>query len=314
MGSLANDMTRLHDEIGALRQTRSTFLELLRYSTDALRADAKDMQSRFRDQRRAMALELRDKLATHSSVLSKDVNTMLAHFASNRIETAARTRSDLGAFVDGVKQDVVELADAVKTMQDTMRGDHTEMARRLRNSLDRFVSDLQETVSQMTSDFRRDRVDMAREGRIERELFVQKIQEHAGNLKQAVGDLLAEFRTDINGAHLAWTGVSSPRSPQDDVAVNTPEKSMPPPPVQSAEPEMDDAPVETPEETDTADLTRIDGIGLAREKLLNAVGIFSLKKLAACTPGKLHAAVVEKNKFIAMEGVEKWIEQAKTLI
>lgn len=313
MGSLTNDMTRLHDEISALRRHRSDFLGQLRQRTDGLRADAKDMQLRIRDQLHAVADQLRDNLATYSSELTVDVNTMLEHFARNRVETAAKTRSDLCAFVDGVKQDVVELADEVKTMRDTFRGDHAEMARRLVNSMDRFVSDLRETVARMTSDFREDREETVRECRIGRELFLKKIQEDAGNLKQAVADLLAEFRADINGAHLAWTGVSSPRNPLDDVAAETLEKSMPPQPIRNAESKMDDETVEAPAEDNADALTRIDGIGPAREKHLNALGIFSLKELAACTPQELYTDLVGKDKLVVTEAVEKWIEQAKTL-
>jgi predicted flap endonuclease-1-like 5' DNA nuclease len=172
-------------------------------------------------------------------------------------------------------------------------------------------------------------MDTAREDRKERDIFVTQIKDAVSDLKQTVVDLRNEFKADMENASQAWSGVSAPPvdqpAPQTEAAAapatdphvwpDEPEDDVPVAddvPVDAA-PE-DDVPVETSSAEDTDELTQIDGIGPARKKHLNDAGVFSLKDLADCTPEDLYASVSKKDKLVAVTGVKKWIDQAKTRV
>jgi len=304
MAVLAEDMTRLRDEIETLRGTRSSFIRNLKRDVGEMKAD-------FRKERMEMGRETRDDLKNHVLALKEEVADMKSDFLRGHAEMADTMRDHLHSFIGGLKDEVADLLSGYR--------DHrNEASRETKKGLLVFIANIKysvlhmaHNVSEMMTGFQKDHADMARKGKVERKSF-------RSSLNQDVTDLREAFAEDISGAHKAWVGPTSAERKAQAMRRAREEAKREKAEV-SAEVREEPSAAMTPkaevrEEPSAAmtpdDLMTIQGIGAGMQGRLNEAGIFTFVQLAKSNPQELRQAL---GKLGRMANVEEWIGQAKQL-
>jgi predicted flap endonuclease-1-like 5' DNA nuclease len=100
MGRLADDMTRLCDEIGALHSSREAFI------LNNLKDGVAGMRSGFRNDHADMAGEMKEALAKFVSDLKTNVSEMMTRFNTDHADMAEETTAWRQTFVSGLKDRV----------------------------------------------------------------------------------------------------------------------------------------------------------------------------------------------------------------
>ena len=102
MGNLTDDMTRLSEEVVALRSARADFMKDLKSSVAS-------MLAAFSAAEVEMARKTISDLVAFVSGVKKSVASMLADFSAAEVDMARKTKSDRMAFVSGMKRTVASM-------------------------------------------------------------------------------------------------------------------------------------------------------------------------------------------------------------
>lgn len=196
MGILTDDMTRLRDDIGALRQRRFAFLGQLRQDVAELQSNVEAMRSRFCDQHGAMARGMNDGLGAFVSALKANVSQTTETFRSDRSEMARTLRAELNGFVSDIREYVDAMADQVFDLQQGFRDDRAAMARRLMDELQASSLGLSTGVTRMIEGFFSQRAEMAEKTQAGLRAFIDELKEGVSSLSRETGGMRASFRSD----------------------------------------------------------------------------------------------------------------------
>ena len=74
------------------------------------------------------------------------------------------------------------------------------------------------------------------------------------------------------------------------------------------------APPVVPDEDEWDDLTRLSGIGPAREERLHAAGVYTYAQVAALTPTEIERLKVDLGDFVDPDDEVSWVQQAAQLM
>jgi len=171
--NLTNGMSRLSEEISALRHNRA-----------ALTSD----------------------LVLERANLENSVAEMMAGFQRDREEMGERTKAELG-------ESRADLENTVSGLIAGFQRDREEMGEKTKSELDEARVNLENTISEMTAGFQRDREEMGEKTKAEVGEFVSNVKDAVASLRQNVADLRAKFSSDIIGGRTAWSGPATERTP-----------------------------------------------------------------------------------------------------
>lgn len=104
MGNLTDDMTRLCEEVGALRSARGALMRDLARGTNELAISVLAMRADFGAAHAAMAKEARENRAAFVTAMSGEVNALLADYRKVRSEKASEDRRSRASFCAGVRK------------------------------------------------------------------------------------------------------------------------------------------------------------------------------------------------------------------
>ncbi|MCF8036102.1 MAG: DUF4332 domain-containing protein [Desulfobacteraceae bacterium] len=262
MGQLNEDMTRLREEIDALRNQRKTFIDDLRRGTGGLKQDVYEMQARFRKE---------------------------------RAEEAGKTKNDLQAFVSEIKDFISELRDGVEEMREKLGNDHSAMAEKLKGDLGNFMGNMKSEVSGMLSDFQSQRTDSREKTKQEIADFVSGLRQSVAEIQNSVTSLREQYAEDIVEARRAWTGVQTVK-PKPTGETGKKVRQAAPGGGEDAQAEQSTAAEDLPD-----DLSIIQGIGSGMQSLLNDAGIYTYAQLAASNPEELRAKLGKAGRMASVD-------------
>lgn len=287
MGRLADDMNRLNEEIHTAGSARKALIRDLGRDRERRRAEVDDMQADFRRVRREMSRE---------------------------------TRNNLNEFVTDIQSQVSGLATATAKRLSQFHHAREEESRVIRDELQEAVRNIKQAVNGLAGDtaemrgrFRKEHKNASQASRAERDIFIADLSGGIESLRADIARLRAGFTEDIQQAREAWRGKPGPRKEARPALTPTQEEPKAREEgtvLRSEQPEEEElvASSQPEPEVEPDDLTRIQGIGPGREKLLNEAGIYTFSQIAESTPKSLCEALGEASRIA---GVEKWIEQAR---
>jgi len=99
-------------------------------------------------------------------------------------------------FIADLKHGMFEFKSDVADMQQGFRNDHTQMAGKLKDDLQMFVSGIKSTVSDLMDLFKNDRVEMAGNMKVDLQVFIAGIEEYIAALRDEAFDLQGNFHRD----------------------------------------------------------------------------------------------------------------------
>ena len=196
MGHLTEDMTRLRDEIGTLKDRRVAFVGELQSDVAALRDDVESMQLRFSNNHSELARETKDGLAAFVAGLKTDVSQMTRGFRNDRFEMAKNTKMELEGFVTDIKDYVNALSDEVFDLQEGFQDAHAAMAHKLRDNLGAFASNLKTDVTRMLEGFFSARTETAQDMNTDLRAFTDGLEKYVSELAKKAEQMQAGFRHD----------------------------------------------------------------------------------------------------------------------
>lgn len=206
MGTLTNDMTRLNDEITALRNGRREFLEdqrafvqrskdasvAMRATWNAARAQAtKDLWAGLRTTRATRAALLREETAANET---------------RRAAEAAELQQARTTFLAEVCGRVEEIRPGVHHLQAAFHDAHAEMAEAQREGL---AASGRARRAQDAN-----RIEEAQQALAARTDVLDGLREHVNELRIGVSRLRGECAADLAGAREAWAGVAAAGRPK----------------------------------------------------------------------------------------------------
>jgi predicted flap endonuclease-1-like 5' DNA nuclease len=144
------DFRKRHMEIG--RATRHDLMEFTSHIKDhvvGLKEDVAHMKAGFLRRHVDMADTLKDHLHTYVSELKDDVADLLSAYREQRKEISEETKEKLIATIFKTKESVADLADNVSQMISGFQQDHAEMARNGKAERKAFLSHLTQDVTDL---------------------------------------------------------------------------------------------------------------------------------------------------------------------
>ena len=312
---------------GKMRGDLVTFVSDLENSVGEMMDDIRDAHKKMASEQRETLdaneaqrkREAQDDYERRRSEIAERVQNLgetMANFRNNHAEMARNLKDSLGAFVSGVKDDVI-------AMKAGFNEDHAKMAQKLRDDLVTFVSDLENSVGEMMDDIRdahekmaseqRETLD-ANEAQRKREAqddYEERRAEIAERQKTVLG-LRQEVAADITGARRAWLGPL----PAEPKVIKEEFRTAEVPQRQENKDEAEEAESLEAEEAGTAeevipdDFTVITGIGPTRQSQLNEAGYYTFAQLAGSTQQKLQEILGESSRSAI---VENWVKDARDL-
>jgi len=307
MAGLTEDMTRLRDEIEALRVARGLFIKDLKHEVSELKAGVADFLADSRKRHSGAGRETRRDLMDFTSLikdqvvaLKEDVAQMKADFFKGHMDMADDMKKRLHACISEIKEDVADLLSGCREHRREVSKETKERLVEDIFNIKEFIADLADNVSEMMSVFKRDHIDLARKGKNERKAFLSALADDVNDLQRQIAQLRNSFAGDITGAHRVWSGPSP-----IELKIQARRRAR-----EEAKREKAAAREKHSAEMVPDDLTVIHGIGAGIQDRLNKGGIFTFARLAKSHPE-------EVRRIIGRTGgtayIEKWIGQAKRL-
>lgn len=182
MGSLAQEMTRIREEIGSSHEARKAFIHEIKESVIKTRKHANKMVGRFRKNRAERGRVEKETLTSFVSGLKTNVGEIVRGFGNDRAGMAQETRAALLECVSGVKEFVSGLKPDVDEMLEAFEDDRMEKFAETKTKLSQLISGLRYDVDEMLGRFHSERSDMTRETKSE-------LLECLSNTKQFVTDI-----------------------------------------------------------------------------------------------------------------------------
>jgi len=280
MGALTDDMTRLNDEVNALRNARHEFLNEQRAFVQRSREDVASMRTRTRADNTARAVNVQEELATNETERAAEAQ----RFQNVRMDFLSEVRGRAGEIRAGANHLMIVLRSA-----------HAERAAEQREL--RCASEAA-------------RVEEARQSSSARADFVDA-------LRTGVSRLRGEVAAEMAGARRAWGGAITSQEAKAKrplpvkVDQKSEDKGTKTASVLVRERTMaEQRPAEKAADTAPDDLTGISGIGRTTQEHLNDAGIHTYAQLAACNPGYLRTILEGSGR---RGNVEEWIAEAAKL-
>jgi hypothetical protein len=109
MGNLTDDMTRLRDEVDALRGARGALMQDLTRGARDLAATVSAMRADFIAAHAAMAKRSRGERGAFVAAVVGEVNSLLGEFSRDRNDMARNGRHDRGVFLSEMRRQVTGL-------------------------------------------------------------------------------------------------------------------------------------------------------------------------------------------------------------
>ena len=253
MGNLAQEMTRIRDEIDLSHEARKAFINEIKESVSKTRNHAKKMVKKFRknrgervrvekealasfvtglrtnvgeivkgfeNDRAAMIQETRaGLLACVSDVkefvsgLKADVDDMLEAFEDDRIDKGSETRTKLSQLLSGLRSDVDEMLGRFKSERDDVTRETNAALLESLSNTRQFTADIKDYVFALQTGFSKTRMKNAKENKKERERFVADLVGDVSRLREGVQGLRMVFKEDCRVAGHAWRGLIPSFSP-----------------------------------------------------------------------------------------------------
>ena len=182
MGNLAQEMTRIRDEIDSSREDRKAFIREMKDSVSETRNHAKKMVKKFRKNRAEQGRAEQDTLTSFVSGLRTNVGEIIKGFENDRAGMIKETRKGLLACVSDIKEFVSDLKADVDDMLETFQDDRIDKGRETRTNLSQLLSGLRSDVDEMLGRFKSERADVTNETNA-------ALLESLSNTKQFVADI-----------------------------------------------------------------------------------------------------------------------------
>lgn len=303
MGALTDDMTRLNDEVNALRNARHEFLNEQRAFVSGSRDSVASMLAALNAERAESARDMRTRLYADRTERLATVREELATNETQRSAEAWRVQDVRRGFLSDVRGRVDDVRAGADLLQTMFRNAHAEMAGVQREN--RAANDSRRRAAEAN------RVEEARQSSTAREGFLAVVRGQVDTLRAGVSRLRREFAADVAGAHRAWGGAITSQEARgkrpapvkvdqkSTVSVIVRERTM-----------AEQRPAEKAADTAPDDLTGISGIGRSTQEHLNDAGIHTYAQLAACNPGYLRTILEGSGR---RGNVEEWIAEAAKL-
>ena len=309
MGKLADEMTRLSDDIRNLRENRGEFLVQTQESVRELRKEAKAAIEGADAARVEMARESGSVREQFLKDLRADVQRirLAAQDLCDRCrqdfaERAESGRSEREAFVEDLKGRVEALRGEAQELRARLRHDRSAAAEQTRHELEECLSELQSYVKKLCNGFREAREEMAETSAGERAAFMSEI---AGS----VAGLRAEVASDLKTVRRAFFGPTPAESEagEDRKRAGRGRRARESGRARRERGEAEEA------RRHPDDLTAISGIGPKMQERLNEdAGIYTYAQLAAADPKSL-CETFEHVPSATIENVTRWVAEARKL-
>ncbi|MCF7668219.1 MAG: hypothetical protein K9N48_00375 [Verrucomicrobia bacterium] len=300
MGTLAQDMLRLSEEIRGLHENRTELRVRLADDVEQIKENARfivESANKGRAETREYLEKNREEfirgLRRQVGRIQSEAKDMCHRFRDELVEAAESGRSERSAFIKGLDEKVKELTTQTRRLQQQIRDNHMQTAEQTRNELQGFMSELQSYVTDLCDGYRDAREEMGEAAAKERADFIS-------NIAKSVEEICGEVASDLKSARSAFLGVV-------DTAVGrrTPTKKKTP---ERVKPKKEKA------ETLQDDLTVIKGIGAKTQERLNEdAGIYTYNQLATSNTAELCEKLSDMS-VASEENVSKWIGYAKKLV
>lgn len=201
MGNLTDDVTRLCDEIVALRDSRQIFANQLDRETKEMKSEVATIRSGFRKANMEMAKRTRAERAKFVSNLDAEVAGMLKSFDKAHAEMAEKTKKSNVQFVSGISNNI-------SNMLNSYHRDRMDMAVNTNKANKAFVKDIVQFVAGkaketavMMDGIKADHAKKSKAEKAELKKFVSVL----GTKVSAMRQVNAE---DLAGARKAWGALS----------------------------------------------------------------------------------------------------------
>jgi predicted flap endonuclease-1-like 5' DNA nuclease len=306
MGKLADETTRLSDDIRSLRQNRHELLVQTQQSVRELGEEAKSAIESARAARKKMAREsgsgrehfLKD-LRADVQRIRLEAQDLCDRFRQDFAERAESARSNREAFVEDLKGRVESLRTETQRLRARLCQDRSAATEQSRREMEEFLSELQCYAKELCDAFREAREEMAETSGGERAAFVSQIAEGVASLREQVASELKTTRAAIFGPAPAQLKAEQER--------------------RRAERERRAKEKTRRERAEAArarqhpdDLTVISGIGPKTQERLNEKGIWTYAQLAGKDPERL-CRTFEELPSATLENVRRWVAEARKL-
>ena len=201
MGNLTDDITRLCDEIVALRDSRKVFSDQLDQETKEMKSEVATMMTGFHKATADMAKRTKAERVKFVSSLDAEVLGMLKSFDKAHAQMAERTKKANVEFVSNV-------ANNVSSLLTGFHKDHVDMAVKTKKENVAFVKDVAKFVTAkaketavMMDGFKVEHATKSKAQKADRKKFVSVL----GTEVSAMRHVNAE---DLAGARKAWKTLS----------------------------------------------------------------------------------------------------------
>lgn len=201
MGNLTDDVTRLCDEIVALRDSRQVFANQLDRETKEMKTEVATMRGGFRKANMEMAKRTKADRVKFVSNLDAEVAGMLKSFDKAHAEMAEKTRKANVDFVSNV-------ANNISSMLTGYHKDRVDMAVKTKKENTAFVKDVVKFVTAkaketavMMDGFKAEHVKKAKAEKADRKKFVSVLGTEVSAMRRVNAD-------DLAGARKAFSTLS----------------------------------------------------------------------------------------------------------
>lgn len=201
MGNLTDDITRLCDEIVALRDSRQIFSNQLDRETKEMKSEVATMRNGFRKANMDMAKRTKADRVKFVSNLDAEVAGMLKSFDKSHAEMAEKTKKANVEFVSNI-------ANNISNMLTGYHKARADMAVKTKKENVAFVKDVVKFVTTkaketavMMDGFKADHAKMAKAAKAERKQFVSVLDTEVSAMRRVNVD-------DLAGARKAWNTLS----------------------------------------------------------------------------------------------------------
>lgn len=201
MGNLTDDITRLCDEIVALRDSRQIFSNQLDRETEEMKTEVAAMRTGFRKANMDMARRTKADRVKFVSNLDTEVTGMLKSFDKAHAEMAEKTKKANVEFVSNI-------ANNISSMLTGYRKDRASMAVKTKKENVAFVKDVVKFVTAkaketavMMDGFKADHAKKAKAEKADRKNFVSVLGTEVSAMRRVNVD-------DLAGARKAWNTLS----------------------------------------------------------------------------------------------------------
>jgi chromosome segregation ATPase len=195
VGTLTDDMTRLSDEIGALRNGRRELMEEQRAFAQSSKEAVASLLATWNAARAQASEELRTELRTGHADRAALVRDESAANEAERLAEADRLQQARAAFVAKVCGRVEELKAEVDVLRVVFQAAHDEMAEAQRETFAECDSSRRDEEAR--------RIEEASQDFATRTEILDGLRAHVNALREAVS-------ADLAGVRQAWAGTAAP--------------------------------------------------------------------------------------------------------